>query len=71
LPFNSCPLLTDNLREQLRIASKQASTLSQEAFKAYREENAKLSRTLIEDAAMAGKKSQVLLYEIQKAKANG
>lgn len=60
--------MTDNLREQLKIASKQASTLSQQALKAHREGNAELSRTLMKDASIAGKKCQVLLHELQKAK---
>lgn len=60
--------MTDNLREQLKIASKQASTLSQQALKAHKEGNTELSRTLMKDASMAGKKCQVLLHEIQKAK---
>jgi RNase P subunit RPR2 len=61
--------MNQNIPEEIKIVAKQASNLSQQALEAYREGNAELSRNLMKDAVMASKKCQVLIYELQKAKA--
>lgn len=60
--------MSQNIREEAKIASKQASTLSKQALEAYRSGNTELSRNLMKDAVMASKKCQVLLHELQKNK---
>lgn len=60
--------MTQNRQQQLKTASKQAKTLSRQAVEAMKAGDFQLSRALIKDAAMAGKKCQVLLHEIQQAK---
>lgn len=61
-------IMTQNIREELKIAAKQVSTLSQQAVEAHKAGNFQLSRTLMKDAVIAGKKCQVLLHELKKAK---
>lgn len=60
--------MTQNIREDLKIASKQASTLSRQAVEALKAGDFNLGRSLMKDAAMSGRKCQVLLYELEKAK---
>ena len=62
--------MNQHIPEELKIASKQAATLSKQALEAHRTGNTELSRNLIKDAVMASKKCQVLIHELQKVKAN-
>lgn len=60
--------MTSDIREQLKTESKKAKTLSSQAVEAMKAGDFNLGRSLMKDAAMAGKKCQVLLHEIQQAK---
>ena len=60
--------MTQNLRNQLKTESKRAKILSRQAVDAMKTGNFNLGRGLMKEAAMAGKKCQVLLHEIQQAK---
>ena len=58
-----------DIRTELKTEAEKASTLSRQAVEALKTGDFNLGRSLMKDAAMAGKKCQVLLHEIQKAKA--
>ncbi|MEM8777575.1 MAG: hypothetical protein AAGF26_01625 [Cyanobacteria bacterium P01_G01_bin.49] len=57
--------MTPEIRQQLKASARQATTLSRQALEAMQAGDFQLSRTLIKEAAIAGKKCQVFLHENQ------
>jgi hypothetical protein len=60
--------MNPNIRKELKTEANRASTLSRQAIEAMKGGDFNLGRSLMKDAAMAGKKCQVLLHEIKQAK---
>jgi hypothetical protein len=61
--------MNSDIRTELKTEAKRASNLSREAIEALKAGDFNLGRNLMKEASIAGKKCQVLLHEIQKAKA--
>ena len=60
--------MNPEIQNQLRTEAKRATTLSRKAVEAMKAGNFEVSQTLIKDAAIAGRKCQILLHENQSTR---